>query len=106
MPDRSGLPSGVRGAGPRRSTVPSAPRGSRPDGWEGHCAISGTAVTIRMNTPVAAPGNLIRATARDYRIVQRMTDRLEAPRRRAPSSRARYRTFVQDYRSERLDRGE
>lgn len=39
-PDRSGLPSAVRGAGPLRSTCPFAVRGAPAVGYCGHCAHS------------------------------------------------------------------
>src|SRR5262247_1463647 len=37
-PDRSGWPSGVRGAGAERFGLPSGPRGIEPDGTFSHCA--------------------------------------------------------------------
>ena len=43
-PDRSGLPSGNRGAGAFKSTLPSAVLGMFGEfGNDGHCATSGTA---------------------------------------------------------------
>jgi len=38
VPDKSGLPSGVRGVGPFRSTLPSGVRVARGSFWSGHCA--------------------------------------------------------------------
>src|SRR5215831_11248435 len=39
-PDRSGLPSDVRGAGALASSFPSAPNGTPPGVYFGHCAVS------------------------------------------------------------------
>src|ERR1700681_2358010 len=40
-PERSGLPSGARGAGATRFGLPSAVRGVPGVGWFNHCAASG-----------------------------------------------------------------
>src|SRR5262249_32948870 len=54
MPERSGLPSAVLGAGASRLTLPSAARGAPPDRWEGHCA--GKYAGIAASTNAAAAG--------------------------------------------------
>src|SRR5215469_13334806 len=51
MPDRSGLPSGVRGAGAARFTAPPFVRGTLAVGYFTHCALSGNPIAI---TTVAA----------------------------------------------------
>src|SRR5687767_13080415 len=51
-PERSGLPSGVRGAGADRFGLPSGLRGSPAVGWFNHCAARGAlnaAVTTTMS---------------------------------------------------------
>ena len=53
MPDRSGLPSGVRGAGPSRTGLPSF-RGTSGVGYDGHWAPSdGATATQIASTPTA-----------------------------------------------------
>jgi hypothetical protein len=52
MPDKSGVPSGILGAGPERFGVPSALRGIPGVGWFSHCAASGVLSTARRD-PVA-----------------------------------------------------
>src|SRR5262249_17258578 len=57
IPDRSGLPSVVRGAGAVRSGLPSAVRGVPGAGWSIHCAASGVANADKIvaNTMVFMP---------------------------------------------------
>src|SRR4051812_23322407 len=50
-PDKSGLPSAVRGAGAARSGLPSAARGIPAVGCDNHCAASG-AVSISVTRAV------------------------------------------------------
>src|SRR4051812_29659586 len=57
MPDRSGLPSAVRGAGAARSTAPAVVLGTPAVGYFTHCADSGTAVAI--TTAAAASARLM-----------------------------------------------
>src|SRR5262249_35173632 len=52
-PDRSGLPSNVRGAGAERSTAPLFVRGTFAVGYLTHCAPSGRAVTRQIETTKA-----------------------------------------------------
>src|SRR5580765_2765161 len=51
-PDRSGLPSGVRGAGAARFGLPSAVRGIPGVGWVSHCAATG-ALSVMVRTAIA-----------------------------------------------------
>src|SRR5881409_2149348 len=48
IPDKSGLPSAVRGAGAARFGLPSALRGMPGVGYFSHCAVSGVASTAKM----------------------------------------------------------
>jgi hypothetical protein len=41
IPERSGVPSGVRGAGAAMSTLPSRSLGTPAVGYDGHCAVTG-----------------------------------------------------------------
>src|ERR1044071_6305048 len=59
-PDRSGLPSAIRGAGAVMLTLPSARRGTPDVGWFTHCAVSRTdaskaAVTTRAHVAWRIP---------------------------------------------------
>src|SRR5437879_12649015 len=48
MPERSGLPSAVRGAGAVRFGLPSAVRGMPGVGWFSHCAAKGIVSADKM----------------------------------------------------------
>src|SRR5207244_10739740 len=48
IPERSGLPSGVLGAGAERFGFPSRVRGIPGVGWRSHCAKSETLVEIKI----------------------------------------------------------
>src|SRR5881396_788412 len=48
IPDKSGLPSAVRGAGAARLGLPSALRGVPGVGYFSHCAVSGVASAAKM----------------------------------------------------------
>src|SRR6185503_13028397 len=52
-PERSGLPSGVRGAGAVRFGLPSGVRGIPAVGWVSHCAASG-ALKATVTTAIRA----------------------------------------------------
>src|SRR5262245_22266259 len=53
MPERSGLPSAVRGAGALRFTLPSAPCGTPGSARLGHCAETEGERTVAMATTTA-----------------------------------------------------
>src|SRR4249919_1689928 len=56
IPEKSTLPSAVRGAGASRFGFPSAVRGTPAVGYDGHCApIEGTTVAVRNATTLALP---------------------------------------------------
>src|SRR5215471_5669988 len=50
MPEKPGLPSGVRGAGAFRSGAPLAKRGIPGVGWLSHCARPAAGIAINSNT--------------------------------------------------------
>jgi hypothetical protein len=55
MPDKSGFPSAVLGAGAVRSSCPAAVLGTRGDGVEGHCAeTTGVSKASAAITPTAS----------------------------------------------------
>src|SRR6185503_18577168 len=61
MPEKSTLPSGVRGVGPSRTGFPSAVRGIPGVGYDGHCAPSdGASATL----------TAITHTALNHRVIQ------------------------------------
>src|SRR6185369_1753847 len=56
IPEKSILPSGVRGAGPSRTGLPSAVRGTPGVGYDGHCASrTGDSATTIAITPAVLP---------------------------------------------------
>src|SRR5262245_57134173 len=63
-PERSGLPSGVRGAGAARFTLPSGVRGKLAVGWFNHCAEAGALSATMMRAIAGAfiTGECQRAT--------------------------------------------
>src|SRR6185503_16825263 len=61
MPDKSGLPSGVRGVGASRFGLPSGVRGTPGVGYDGHCAPSDGA---------SATHTAITHTALNHRVIQ------------------------------------
>src|ERR1700674_4352685 len=60
IPDRSGWPSGVRGAGADRFGLPSGPRGIERAGTFTHCAYPGVQIKSRIATDAAIPSELLR----------------------------------------------
>src|SRR5262249_41009055 len=82
-PERSGLPSDVRGAGAERFGLPSAIRGIPGVGWVSHCAASG-AVNVIVMTAIAEAcisGDLPR---RVYRLARQPVSGAGDPKRNAP----------------------
>src|SRR5262245_50609523 len=80
-PDRSGLPSGVRGAGAERFGLPSGMRGIPAVGWFSHCAAAGALNANVMRTMseafiVTALQSLIRLLRRISRL-DRLDDAIE-----------------------------
>src|SRR5689334_16250444 len=57
IPEKSILPSGVRGAGPSRTGLPSGVRGTPGVGYDGHCAprTDDSATTIAITPAVLPP---------------------------------------------------
>src|SRR6476659_4226616 len=59
MPEKTGLPSALRGAGAARSTAPVFVRGTPAVGYVTHCASSGS--TAAITTAATASARLMRA---------------------------------------------
>src|ERR1700737_903246 len=83
MPDRSGLPSRVRGAGAERFGFPSAVRGIAPAGTLVHCAISGRDIRDKPHSDAAAWNELFRVInmALGPRSYRRLYTRAALPKR-------------------------
>jgi len=54
MPDKSGLPSGVRGVGALRFGLPSGPFGTYGFGYNGHCAESDDERAVTMTAEISS----------------------------------------------------
>src|SRR5262249_33665609 len=64
MPEKSGLPSAVRGAGAARLGLPSAPLGTPGNGYNGHCANSNGDRFARMAVNTATVNHRFMSTSR------------------------------------------
>ena len=109
IPERSGLPSAVRGAGASQFTFPCASRGTLADGYFGHCAATDTehAATTTQTTLETAAFMIARPSNEHVCLDWNLTILTHAPRSRRPLARSASlpdRTLLRSARIERSPR--